>query len=95
MEPVHLLLISGSLQRASSNRALLKVAARCAEDLATVNWYERLGDVPHFNSDLPDDLESVVDWRAAVRAADGVLIASPEYAHSLPGSLKNALDWLV
>jgi chromate reductase len=95
MEPVRLLLISGSLQRASSNRALLRVAARCAEELATVAWYERIGDVPHFNSDLPDDLESVVDWRAAVRAADGVLIATPEYAHSLPGSLKNALDWLV
>jgi chromate reductase len=95
MEPVRLLLISGSLQRASSNRALLRVAARCAEDLATVTWYERIGDVPHFNSDLSDDLEPVVDWRAAVHAADGVLIATPEYAHSLPGSLKNALDWLV
>jgi chromate reductase len=95
MEPVHLLLISGSLQRASSNRALLKIAARCAEDLATVSWYERIDDVPHFNSDLPDDLEPVVAWRAAMRAADGVLISSPEYAHSLPGSLKNALDWLV
>ena len=95
MEPVHLLLVSGSLQHASSNRALLTVAGRCAEDLATVAWYQRIGDIPHFNSDLADDLEPVVDWRRAVRAADGVLIATPEYAHSLPGSLKNALDWLV
>jgi chromate reductase len=95
MAPVHLLLVSGSLQRASSNRALLKVAQRCAEDLATVTWYERIGDIPHFNSDLGDDLEPVLHWRAAVRAADGVLIATPEYAHSFPGSLKNALDWLV
>jgi chromate reductase len=96
MEMVDLVLISGSLQRVSANRALLDVAARCAEDLARVSWYDGIGDLPHLNLDLiGDDLAAVVEWRAAVTAADGVLIASPEYAHSLPGSLKNALDWLV
>jgi NAD(P)H-dependent FMN reductase len=95
MAPVDLLLISGSLQRVSANRALLEVAAQCAEGLARVSWYSRLGELPHFDPDLPEDLAPVVDWRRAVLDADGVLIASPEYAHSLPGSLKNALDWLV
>jgi chromate reductase, NAD(P)H dehydrogenase (quinone) len=95
MDLVDLLLVSGSLQRVSVNRALLEMAARYAEGLARVSWYSRLAEIPHFNSDLPEDLAPVVDWRRAVLDADGVLIASPEYAHSLPGSLKNALDWLV
>ncbi len=97
MESVDLLLVSGSLQRSSTNRALLEVAAHCAEAFARVTWYTRLADIPHFNPDLTaaDDLSSVAGWRTAVRDADGVLISTPEYAHSLPGSLKNALDWLV
>jgi len=102
MEAVELLLVCGSLQRESANRALLRVAARCAAGRAAVSWYERIGDLPHFNPDLDLDLDrdrdaqaAVVAWRQAVAGARGVLIASPEYAHSLPGSLKNALDWLV
>jgi len=95
MELVHLVLVSGSLQRVSANRALLDVAARCAPESARVTWFEGIADIPHFNPDLPGDLEPVRAWRQAIAAADGVLIASPEYAHSLPGSLKNALDWLV
>ncbi|HEV7526955.1 MAG TPA: NADPH-dependent FMN reductase [Acidimicrobiia bacterium] len=96
MDAVHLLLISGSLQRRSANRALLDVAARHADGTARVSSYDGIGDIPHFNSDLDADaLPSVAEWRRAIAEADAVLIASPEYAHSLPGSLKNALDWLV
>jgi len=95
MDPVQLVLVSGSLQRVSANRALLDVAAHCAPASARVTWYEGIAEIPHFNPDLGDDLEPVVAWRRAIAAADGVLIACPEYAHSLPGSLKNALDWLV
>ena len=96
MEPVNLLLVSGSLQRTSANRALLDVAARCAQDTARVSWYDGIGEIPHFNPDVAEDEQpAVAGWRRAVADADGVLIASPEYAHSLPGSLKNALDWLV
>jgi chromate reductase len=95
MHEIGLLFVSGSLQRVSANRALLDTAARRAGAGTRVRWYDALGAIPHFNPDLPDDLAPVTDWRAAVRAADGVVIASPEYAHSLPGSLKNALDWLV
>ena len=96
VDPVDLLFVSGSLQRESANRALLRVAERCAPARAAVHWFERLGDLPHFNPDLDGDAPAaLVEWRQAVAGAGGVLIASPEYAHSLPGSLKNALDWLV
>jgi len=58
-----------------------------------------IGDIPHFNPDLERDDRpppaAVSTLRAQIGSADGVLIASPEYAHSLPGVLKNALDWIV
>ncbi len=96
MEPIHLLLVSGSLQRVSTNRALLDVATQCANDVAEVSQSEHIGTLPHFNPDIADDDQpAVTEWRNALATADGVIIASPEYAHSLPGSLKNALDWIV
>jgi len=58
--------------------------------------YGGLGDLPHFNPDLEGaEPSQVTDLRAQVRSADGLLICSPEYAHGVPGVLKNALDWLV
>jgi NAD(P)H-dependent FMN reductase len=56
-----------------------------------------LGDIPAFNPDIADDAApaSVMAFRSQVAAANGVLFSSPEYAHGVPGSLKNALDWLV
>ena len=64
-----------------------------------VSVYDALGTLPHFNPDL--DVEgmappsAVGELRARIREAGGVLFSTPEYAHGLPGSLKNALDWLV
>lgn len=96
---VRILAVSGSLQARSSNRALLRTAQRVAPAGVEVVDSVSVGDVPPFNPDVERDGPApavVVRWRAQVAAADGgVLIASPEYAHSLPGSLKNALDWLV
>jgi NAD(P)H-dependent FMN reductase len=90
------LAISGSLRRVSSNTALLHAAARLAPAGVEVVLYGGLGDLPHFNPDLEaDEPPTVTDLRAQVRAADGLLISSPEYAHGVPGSLKNMLDWLV
>jgi NAD(P)H-dependent FMN reductase len=67
-----------------------------APDGVEIVVYRGLGDPPHFNPDLEaDEPSAVTDLRAQVRAADGLLISSPEYAHGVPGSLKNALDWLV
>jgi chromate reductase, NAD(P)H dehydrogenase (quinone) len=93
---VRILAISGSLRRASSNTALLRGAVTLAPKGVEVVVYKGLGDLPHFNPDLEEtELSSVEDFRAQLRMSDGVLISSPEYAHGVPGVLKNALDWLV
>src|SRR4051812_26124744 len=93
------LAVSGSLQARSSNRALLRTAARGAPAGVEAVDARSVGDVPPFNPDIERGGRpapaAVVAWREQVGSADAVLFASPEYAHSLPGSLKNALDWLV
>jgi chromate reductase, NAD(P)H dehydrogenase (quinone) len=91
-----LLFIVGSLQSGSANRAVLDSAARSLAGDAIVTWFEQLGEVPPFNPDRADEPAAAVDaMRELVAAADAIVIATPEYAHSLPGMLKNALDWLV
>jgi len=88
--------MSGSLRQASSNTTLLQAAQTLAPENVTITLYERLGELPHFNpDDESDQFEAVVDLRAQVAQADGLLISCPEYAHGVPGSFKNALDWLV
>jgi len=90
------LAISGSLRRVSVNTAVLRAAALLAPEGIEITLYEGLGDLPHFNPDLEEnEPPAVTDFRVQVREADGLLISSPEYAHGVPGSLKNALDWLV
>jgi NAD(P)H-dependent FMN reductase len=96
MNAVRVLAISGSLRSVSANTALLQAAVALAPPGVEVVLYGGLGELPHFNPDLEDDEPSpVTDLRAQVEAADGLLISSPEYAHGVPGVLKNALDWLV
>jgi len=96
---MNIIAICGSLRARSSNRALLQAAAKLAPSEMEVTIYEGLASLPHFNPD--DDEEgatpppAVADLRALLAAADGILISTPEYAHGVPGSLKNALDWLV
>jgi chromate reductase, NAD(P)H dehydrogenase (quinone) len=91
------LAISGSLRRQSSNRALIGAAVRLAPDTVELSVYSALASLPHFNPD--DDGDNVPgpvnEWRAKLQASDAVLISSPEYAHGVPGTLKNALDWVV
>jgi NAD(P)H-dependent FMN reductase len=96
-DPIRILAISGSLRSASSNSVLLRVAAILAPEEFQIFLYEGLGDLPHFNPDFDGDepCASVADFRNRLREADGVLISTPEYAHGVPGVLKNALDWLV
>ena len=95
--PLRLLAISGSLRAASSNLALLSAAKALAPADVSIEIYRDMGALPHFNPD--DDSENapqiVLDLRARVVAADGILICTPEYVHGLPGSFKNLLDWLV
>ncbi len=94
---VKLLAISGSLRAVSANRALLAAAQLLAPGEIAVAFYDGLGTLPHFNPDL--DVEplpaAVADLRARIKAADGLLISSPEYARGVAGAMKNALDWMV
>src|SRR4030095_11499203 len=91
------LAISGSLRRASSNSALVGAVARLAPDTVEVSVYRELEGIPPFNPDLDGDNApaAVTRFRAQLHACDAVLISSPEYAHGVPGVLKNALDWVV
>jgi chromate reductase len=95
--PLNILAISGSLRARSSNTSLLRLAASVAPDDVRVELYDGLASLPHFNPD--DDVDvpppAVLELRGRVGSADGLLFCSPEYAHGVPGSLKNALDWLV
>lgn len=86
--------ISGSLRKASLNTAALKACAELMPAGMTLDIAE-IGDLPLFNQDVFDAgmPEPVKRFRAAVAAADGVLIASPEYNFSVTPALKNAIDW--
>lgn len=87
--------IAGSLRRRSWNRLLLDAAVTVAAPHLELTPYCALERVPLFNEDIERPLpDGVRELRNAVRRADGLLIATPEYNQSLPGVLKNALDWL-
>ena len=94
---VRVLGISGSLRSASSNSALVRSAVRLAPGGVEVSIYGELADIPPFNPDLDTEAvpAAVFRFRAVLKASDAILISSPEYAHGVPGVLKNALDWLV
>ena len=88
--------IVGSLRRDSHNHALLRAAAERLPAGAELVAYDRLAEIPPYDEDVEamGVPESVDDLRAAIREADAVLVATPEYNHSIPGQLKNALDWV-
>jgi chromate reductase len=89
--------ISGSLRRDSYNHALLRQAAERLPAGAELVEFDRLREIPPYDADLEADgvaaPAAVAALREAMREADAVLIATPEYNHSIPGALKNALDW--
>jgi chromate reductase len=93
-EPIRILGVAGSLRRGSLNRALLRAAADLAPDGVTIETFDLL-PVPLYNGDVEagGDPEGVAAFKAAIRAADGVLFACPEYNHGVPGVMKNAVDW--
>ena len=96
MTDLNILGISGSLRAGSFNTALLANAQKHAPAGMSISLYEGLGDLPHYNQDLDNDDNlpaSVTRLRSAIAAADGLLIATPEYNYSIPGGLKNLLDW--
>ena len=100
-KPLNVLALCGSLRAASINAALLRAAARLAAPAADIEVADWLGRLPLFNPDFEnviDDRElprAVQALHLAVDAADAILVASPEYAHGVSGTIKNTLDWLV
>ncbi len=96
---VRVLAVSGSLRAVSSNGAVLDALAALAPADVRVTRFDGLAELPAFNPDLDGEgatpPPAVAQWRAAVAATDALVICSPEYAHGVPGALKNALDWLV
>lgn len=87
--------IVGSLREGSYNHALLREAAERLPAGAELVEFERLGEIPPYDADLEELAvpEPVRALREAIRETDGVLVVTPEYNHSIPGVLKNALDW--
>jgi chromate reductase len=92
---IHVLAIAGSLRAASYNRQLLQNAVRLAPVGMTVRLFD-LAAIPLYNSDLDTTElrpEPVAALKQSIEAADGLLLATPEYNHGVPGVLKNAIDW--
>lgn len=92
-----ILAISGSTRKNSSNFKILKFISENINKEFEVELFEDLESIPHFNPDLDTEHppEAVLQFRNKINAAAGVLICTPEYVFSLPGSLKNALEWCV
>jgi NAD(P)H-dependent FMN reductase len=94
---MRILALCGSLQSKSSNLELLQVVEKMAPTGVEIVVFDGLRDLPHFDPDLEAEggPEPVRLWRKAIAESDALLIASPEYGHSLPGVLKNAIDWVI
>ena len=94
---MRILAVCGSLQAESANLTLLRTAVSKAPPGVEIVIFDGLRDLPHFNPDLEaaGAPEAVTTWRNAIAASDALLVACPEYGHSLPGALKNAIDWAI
>ncbi len=91
--PIRVLGIAGSLRKASYNAGLLRLALDTLPEGMTLEVFD-LSNIPLFNQDLvAEPPEPVAVFKSRIAAADALLIATPEYNHSIPGVLKNALDW--
>jgi chromate reductase, NAD(P)H dehydrogenase (quinone) len=93
---MRILALSGSLREQSLNSAVARAAAELAPAGVDVEVFDRLGDVPLYDADLDvpgEEPAGVRDLRERIRAADALLVVTPEYNGSVPGVLKNAIDW--
>jgi len=93
----NILAISGSLRARSTNLTIIENIAEMFADEINVRIYDGLANLPHFNPDLEqtEPVAEVADFRRQIKEADGILICTPEYVFSIPGALKNALEWTV
>ena len=96
MSDIKVLVLLGSLRAASINRQLAELAIESAPEGASLQLFDRLGELPFYSEDIDnaDVAEPVVALRAAAADADATLVVTPEYNGSIPGVLKNAIDWL-
>ncbi|HET7667055.1 MAG TPA: NADPH-dependent FMN reductase, partial [Mycobacterium sp.] len=96
MSDVTVLVLIGSLRAASINRQLAELAVESAPEGVHLQLFDRLGELPFYNEDLNTDNvpEPVATLRATAAEADAALVVTPEYNGSIPGVLKNAIDWL-
>lgn len=94
--PVNLAVLLGSLRSGSFHRALAAALPELAPSGVTITLLGSVGDIPHYNADVQAKgfPGAVNDMAGAIAAADGVVVVTPEYNYSVPGVLKNALDWL-
>lgn len=96
MPEINMLALVGSLRTASVNREIAELVAANAPDGVSVSLYDGLGDIPFYNEDIDgaDAPDAATKLRAAVAAADAVLVVTPEYNGGAPAVVKNAVDWL-
>jgi NAD(P)H-dependent FMN reductase len=96
MSDIKVLVLVGSLRKESINRQLAELAVETAPDGVRLELFDRLGELPFYNEDIDteDVAEPVVALRQAAADADAALVVTPEYNGSIPGVLKNAIDWL-
>jgi chromate reductase len=94
--PLRFVVLLGSLREASVNRIIADALPSLAPEGVSIEQLGSIGDIPHFNQDLLDTgvPVPVATMAKAISGADGVIIDTPEYNYSVPGVLKNALDWL-
>ena len=97
VEPTRILTISGSLRARSTNSALLDTAAQLRLPDVVLMRYQGIATLPHFDPDADrEPLDpAVFDLRRQLHKSDALLVSTPEYAGALPGSFKNALDWMI
>jgi chromate reductase len=91
--PITVLGICGSLRKLSINRGLLRAAHQLAPEGVSVETFDLSGIPPYNQDDEATPPAIVAEFKARIRAADAVLFATPEYNYSIPGVLKNAIDW--
>lgn len=92
---ITIIAISGSLKSTSANTNILREIAKIAPENVNIKIVEGLDQLPHFNPEITEDIPLINHFRNQIKAADGVIFSTPEYAFGVPGVLKNALDWLV
>ena len=96
MQPLRFVILLGSLRKASFHATLARSLPSLAPEGVSIELLASVGDIPHYDADVQAEgfPESVVTMGKAIKQADAVIIVTPEYNYSVPGVLKNALDWI-